>query len=135
MDNLKWDEGFSVGNKVLDDQHYKIFSLINKLNNANLCLPPEEIESHVLKNMIEYAKEHLLFEEKLLKRIQYPDYEFHVSLHKDYLLRVADLSMKLMENCDKKTQQEFLDYLHHWWKHHILIEDMKYKKFIKKLKS
>lgn len=64
-----WSDHFSVGYKELDDQHFKIISLINKLHESGFSLSPEEVDSGVLKEMVRYAKLHLSFEEILLKNV------------------------------------------------------------------
>jgi len=130
MDRVLWNDDYSVGNKELDDQHLKIFSLINDLVDKSGQVSCKDLNTSAIREMIRYAKEHLLFEERLLKEVKYPDYDSHVELHKEYLITVAELSMKLMKECDENTKNEFLTFLAHWWKNHILNEDMKYKSYI-----
>ena len=131
MNKIIWSDKFSVGIEELDDQHQRIIELINKLLDFNEELPCEVVTTNTLREMIRYARTHLIFEEKLLEKNNYPDYENHCSLHKQYLQDIAELSTNVTDNCNYETLKELLKYLVHWWENHILNEDMKFKEHLK----
>ena len=131
MEKIIWSDKFSVGIRELDEQHYKIINLINKLLDFDEKLPCEVVTTNTLREMIRYARTHLIYEEKLLKQNNFPDYEQHCSLHAKYLKDIAGLSESVSENCNIETLKELLNYLVHWWKNHILYEDMKFKVYLK----
>ncbi len=128
---INWDDDqYSVGNRVIDKQHKVIVQMLNKLiTEADLNVHSETVHD-TLADMLRYAKDHLDYEEALLKKINYADLNDHALLHWEYLESVSALSMKAADG-NKAVPKELIAYLTHWWNDHILIEDMQYKPFMK----
>jgi len=124
---IVWDDHkYSVGNKVLDNQHKKIVSMINELCENTLVDMHSEILHDTLNNMRLYMQEHLKFEEKLLAELGYQDLESHIILHTEYLEMFSEISMEAVEQ-DVSVVVDLQTFLLHWWENHILVEDMNYK--------
>jgi hemerythrin len=125
-----WRDECSVGVKALDQQHQKIFQLINNLiKHHNTNNVDSEIISEALNEMVKYVQEHLDYEEKLLKENNYPDFSEHVSSHIKYIEQVTRFSLNIM-NGDGNVPDELLQFLTNWWEQHILIEDQKYRSYL-----
>ena len=131
MDKLQkivWTDKFSVGNKKLDDQHFKIVSFINEL----IDMPEitnQTVALECIAKMLAYSKEHLEYEEKLLNENDYPDAAVHSVVHQFYVKKVENfLKMTFSDNDNFKS--EVLRFLKDWWTDHILEEDMKYRPFL-----
>ncbi|WP_419797717.1 MAG: bacteriohemerythrin [Terasakiella sp.] len=135
MKSIQWDiEKFSVGDKTLDNQHQKIVAMINNLiNESDLDIHSETLHD-TLAEMLKYSKDHLDYEEALLKKIGYERLEDHAQLHWEYLEMVSDLSMDTVTG-NKNVPSELITYLTHWLNDHILVEDMKYKPYMEKLSN
>lgn len=128
MEEIVWTEDFSVGVALLDEQHQRIVSLINKIIAYHGQDIEEEVIEEALKTMNAYAKEHFRTEEGLLLEHAYPDYKAHAEQHKAYVKKTFLLSTEnLLES--ETTPQKLKEYLIAWWKEHILVCDMKYKSF------
>jgi len=128
MNKIEWSEEYSVGVENLDSQHKKIIDYINILVEIRNISVASEAYHDILKLLMDYAKEHLDYEEKLLKENGYHGYENHSEFHSNYLERVTLLSMDAVEHIES-SKDELLNYLTSWWKEHILVEDMKFKPF------
>lgn len=131
MNNIEWTDEFSVGVQKLDKQHQKIIALINDLSDAQNS--PEKLDEvhDILFGMMEYSQYHLKYEETLLKKNDYPDFDSHQQYHLDYIRAFSNFSTDIIAGRTANVTTELLDYLNDWWKHHILEEDMKYKTFFK----
>ena len=130
MQEIIWNDDYSVGVQQLDEQHKKIISFINRLvNDTNLSVYSESL-NEALTEMLKYSIEHLRYEENLLKENDYPDFDSHKQFHEDYIKRSSEFSISAMDS-DYRVPTEVISYLRDWWEHHILEEDMKYKEFFK----
>ena len=128
MKKIIWDENYSVGVQELDEQHKKIIQFINDLiDNPTMGVRSEELHK-ILQQMFDYMKDHLLYEEKLLKEKNYPDLEAHVEIHELFVDRISELSDDAL-SIDNTVPVQLLSFLRNWWEHHVLEEDMKYKSF------
>ncbi|HWR04711.1 MAG TPA: hemerythrin family protein [Humidesulfovibrio sp.] len=123
MTPFQWDESMSVGDPMLDREHKVLVNLINKVLEISAG-PDRDVEiMHALTDMYLYAKEHFFDEEGLMQRLDYPDRERHIGLHRAFV----EKAQALTDDCLDGTLdfQEFADYLMHWLKRHIAEEDLK----------
>lgn len=131
--NLEWsDEKFSVKVDEIDEQHKKLFSFINRLDNLIKSDRSREELAVILNEMNEYAQYHFSTEEKYFDKFDYPESDEHKARHHQYEVKIAEYKERLgnLENADLiDFMYEVLDFLQDWWIGHILHEDMKYSKF------
>ena len=130
MQEIIWNDDYSVGVQQLDEQHKKIISFINTLVNDNNLSVHSESLNEVLTEMLKYSIEHLRYEENLLKENNYPEFDSHKQFHEDYIERSSEFSISAMDS-DYRVPTGVISYLRDWWEHHILKEDMKYKEFFR----
>ncbi len=128
---ISWNETYSVGNTEMDNQHKQLINIINKLFDSFKEGNAQEISSEILEEMIEYANFHLNSEEKLLYKFDYPEKENHEILHNEFRNKTEELKSMILENSED-AHYNLMDYLKKWWTNHILVEDMKYSKFLNK---
>jgi len=128
MDEIIWEESFSVGIKDLDEQHKQIIKMINTLINNKDAKVDSETISDVLTDLTKYAEHHFEKEEQYMKNYNYPEYSIHREQHKTFKLQVVTFCIETM--AEKETiPDEVLSYLKSWLINHILETDMKYKTF------
>lgn len=127
---INWNTTYSVGNTEMDNQHKKLIDIINKLFDSFKEGNAQKISSEILEEMIEYANFHLNSEEKLLYKYDYPEKENHEALHNEFREKTEELKSIISSNSED-AHYKLMDYLKKWWTNHILVEDMKYSKFIK----
>lgn len=124
---MVWNESYSVGVKELDQQHQKIFGIINRL--YEIMESPDiarELPS-IIDECIEYSNYHFETEEKYFRQFDYEEAEQHVQIHDDYRRHTAEF----LANYQKSSVSfsfGILDYLEKWWMDHINKLDKRYVK-------
>ena len=122
---IEWEDKFSVGISIIDEDHKKLIGLLNKAifvkeHNDN----PEEIRE-VLREMIKRFHTHFATEETYMKKFNYPDYQGHKEEHRDFTIETIAYQDKLIEG-DSQVANEILEYLKWWLVNHIQTTDKKY---------
>lgn len=128
MLKLIWSEIYSVGVPELDNQHKKIFTLLNTLIDIGEdSLSSEEI-SEALNEMTQYAYIHFDSEEKYMATIGFPDLKSHELEHHEFTEKTTEFCLDVMAGSEETTRK-IINYLSHWWVNHILKMDMAFKRF------
>lgn len=133
MDKMIWDPSFSVGAEMLDEQHKGFFAIINQLIEEPDAAYSSEKISDLLTSATKYAVEHFRDEEAYLEAIKYPDLQMHKMAHKKFLVKISNATMLVMEKKDGPT--DLLEYLSGWLVNHILVLDVKYKRWKEQAES
>ena len=133
---FKWDQKYSVGIDIIDEQHKKLFDIGEAIHNIIIkdSLSNEEYAlkaEGILLELKEYVIYHFTTEEELLKQYNYSDLESHMIQH--------DLFANYLENIDlirlKKNPSEYLYeimmFVSKWIFKHISTVDFKYINFLK----
>ncbi len=130
MDFFKWEDSYSVGVRKIDEQHKKLFDLINQLGNAMITGKGRDIISKLLKELKDYTVYHFTDEEKLMEDNGYPELLSHKDIHKNFVNKIKDFEKKNEEG-NLSLSVDLFNFLKDWLKGHILGTDMKYKEFFK----
>jgi hemerythrin len=128
MSYLKWTEAYSVNNAEIDEQHKKLFSLVNELHDAMKEHRGGDLLGTVIA-LVEYTDYHFKTEERLLRTCSYPAYDEHKEMHES-LTRRAQSMKEGFESGSTPTPIEVLLLIANWLNNHILDEDRKYKPYI-----
>ncbi|MDR0402538.1 MAG: bacteriohemerythrin [Treponema sp.] len=131
-----WDDRYSVGIQLIDDQHKKLIELTNDLYDA--CREgTEAVAAHfreAIHGTVAYVKYHFAAEEKLLEQVKYPDFAVHKKEHESFVIKVLE-DVKEFEEGKKFIPNVFVRYLKDWILAHIAVEDKKYAEYILRLKN
>jgi hemerythrin-like metal-binding protein len=123
----------SVGLPELDEDHRVLIRIINQLAES------EKNEDHVsvlrqsLYSLLRYAEFHFAREEKVLAVCEFPGMTHHKQEHRAFTDHMRKLAAALDDEelpAAEIVNQELLTYLRDWLNHHILIEDMSYRKLV-----
>ena len=122
---LEWDNKYSVGISIIDEEHKKLFGILNKAifakeHNDN----PEELRE-VLREMTNYALTHFRTEETYMKEFNYPEYQGHKEEHRDFSTGIIAYHEKVIKG-DYQIANEIIEYLNWWLVNHIQATDRKY---------
>lgn len=128
MEKIVWSDEFSVGVRVLDDQHKTLIHIVNKLIENPHELVDSMIISDALDEMTKYASQHFQLEEQLMEENGYPGFEQQKAQHKAFKTKLVRLCSAIRQH-EQEVPDILLNYLHEWWLHHILQEDMEYRSF------
>lgn len=127
MENrLIWDEQYNVGVDIIDREHKKLFSILNKLFDFG----HQEEKSHfacqeAIKYFKDHAMKHFADEETYMASIHYPGLDTHRRIHKDFRERMLPALEKELEltGFSEISIQHFLNVCAGWLIGHTLIED------------
>ena len=127
----EWSDELSVGVPSIDRQHKVLIGLINDLHNAMEAGTGAGEAKSVLKQLINYAKAHFIYEESLFMRYDYPATHEHLASHRNIEAKLAELKEKSSAS-DFDISQELMNFLKNWLNNHILKEDMGYSDILVK---
>ncbi|MDR1930134.1 MAG: bacteriohemerythrin [Treponema sp.] len=134
MELVAWSSTFSVGIKLIDDQHKELLKLTNDL--FNHCIGDEEAEEAYFKSIIDgavkYVKVHFATEEKIMLSTKFPGYMEHKREHDRFVLTVVQ-QVKDFEDGKKFILASFTRFLKDWILTHIAVMDKQYFQYFKKL--
>ena len=135
MSCAKWNDDYSLGIKAIDDQHKKLFGMINKLcsvlaedGNPRTFMGKgvqDNITEEILGEMTDYASDHFFLEEKYFQEFHYEKMEEHMAQHELFRLKVHSLKADL-DKRKESVAMETLAYLSNWFVEHILHFDREY---------
>ena len=128
---LKWDDTYSVYIEELDEQHKKLFAMINKFyemlekgNSSNVIL------TTVIAEMKKYAVQHFSREEHIMMLKGFPRLKNHQIRHKEFAEKVKQLETKIQKGAII-LPSEIAKFLKDWLVNHIKIEDKVYAEYFK----
>ncbi len=122
---LEWDDKYSVGISIIDEQHKKLFGIINKTIEAKEHSDDIEELQEVLEEMTQYALEHFETEESYMIVFNYPEYECHNEAHYGFITDTNAYFDRVV-NGDYHISNELIEYLKQWIVDHIQNTDRKY---------
>jgi hemerythrin len=126
---INFVEKLSVGNAVIDDQHKKLFSIINDLHGVMASGKARTAIYEILERLIDYTKTHFSSEQRLMVQYFYPDRKNHEAQHSELIRQVDDLKAKVQAGHITVTI-ETMDFLKKWLNNHILQTDKKFGEFL-----
>jgi hemerythrin len=133
---VKWSPTYSIGIRLVDEQHQGLIKLTNELFVS--CLQGGEIaNAHFLKAIretVQYVQYHFATEEAIQKRVNYPGYPAHKKEHESFVREVL-LSVSEFNSGKKFLPNKFAKYLRDWVLAHIAVSDKKLGMYILSLKE
>ena len=129
MDTITWKDSYSVGIAAMDEQHKKLFVLINSLNQAMSEGKGRELVGQVLNEMVDYTSKHFTAEEKLMEKYDYPGLTEQKNEHKAFIQKVDQMQQ------DAKSKNltisiEVSQFLRRWITDHIMGMDKNYGSYL-----
>lgn len=120
-----WKDEYAIGVFEIDEQHKRLFTLVERLQRAGDEGADREVVDAALRELIDYTKTHFGFEERLLLVHGYEDRDEHRKYHAKFVAGVLD-SKRDWEAGDPEVLGRLTAFLTDWLKEHILVEDMAY---------
>lgn len=127
---LIWEEKYSVGVELIDNQHKMMFSTINELLDTINTMPTTEKLTSIIDQLVQYKKYHFATEEKFFKEFNYEKTAEHMGLHQEFNERLNKIKE---ENGDNIIALAFalVDFLEDWLINHLMTADQDYKECFK----
>jgi len=113
----------------MDEQHKKLFALINQLHEAMSAGKGKTVIGQVLNEMLDYTRTHFTAEEKVLEKVGYPGLAEQKKEHGIYINKIVEMQQKLQAG-SLTVSMEASQFLRDWLTNHIMIVDKKYGSFL-----
>ena len=124
---LIWEDKYSVGVVEIDNQHKRMFAVINELLDAiNTNTAPEHL-GHIIESLVQYKIFHFETEEKYFREFKYEEAESYTAKHHEFNNKLTALKEKYPEYT-VEFAFELVDFLEDWLIDHLMVVDQKYKK-------
>ena len=120
-----WSEKYSVHVEKMDNQHKKLFDLINQLHEAMSTGKGNEVMEGILKGLRDYSITHFTEEEKYMASFGYSGLSEQKKMHKMFIDTIDEYEQRAT---DKKLglSIDVLHFLRDWLIQHIQSTDAKY---------
>jgi methyl-accepting chemotaxis protein/hemerythrin len=130
-DAMVWDQSFSTSIATFDDQHKKLFTMVNELSDSMQRKRSKDAIASVLQRLIEYTGSHFAAEEAAFKKAGYPDEVQHCQIHNDLVRQVLDLQQKFSSG-ETVLTNDVIQFLQNWLVNHIKGDDRRYGQHLSK---
>lgn len=123
---LVWQDRYNLGVEVIDKEHKKLFSILNKLFDFG---KQEEKSQWVCQEAVKYFRDHALQhfadEEAYMLSVNYEGFEVHRRIHKNFRERTLPALERELEltKYSEESINHFLSVCAGWMIGHTLIED------------
>jgi len=105
-----YDDSFDVGVASINDQHKRLFDLINNVDG-------NRGDGAAVKELLDYVVFHFKHEEDAFDRYNFADKESHKQLHDDFVAKASAVA---------EINDEVMAFVKSWLVHHIKKSDMTY---------
>jgi len=129
---LRWRSSFSCNIKEIDFQHSRLFEISSKLNILGPICNRIDFEDEILEvinELKEYTLYHFDYEEKLMEKFNYEEYNEHLREHEVFLAKVKEIEKDRSNFNRPEMVRSITEFLIDWITAHILKTDMKYREF------
>jgi len=123
---IHWEDRFSLGIPIIDDQHKELIKLANTLYNT--CRQGKEFVPEGFRKAacaaVEYVAVHFSTEEKIMERVKYPGMAEHKAEHQEFVKKILT-EVKNFEEGRAFVPNRFVVFLRDWILSHIALIDKK----------
>lgn len=123
MSFAPWSPDYETGHPDLDQQHKRLFGMVNDLHEAMARRHGREMLGPVLENLAAYTIEHFAMEESLMVATGYPEQERHARAHAALADQVSTFRQRYAAGY-LTLPSTLARFLADWLRHHIREEDM-----------
>lgn len=131
MDYIIWSEMLSVHVPYIDNQHKKLFNLINELYSALKDYNTEANIFQQLNDLIHYTEMHFKDEEDILDLIKLPQAKLkrHKRIHENIIEQMYKLNDQLVRG-EEEVLYNLEYFFNSWVIRHILVNDKEYQPYL-----
>lgn len=122
----EFKEEFRTGIESIDKEHAKLFEIADR---AYTTLMDEFIPDKydyivdILNELKDYAATHFKHEEEYMMSIHYKKLLSQKVMHNDFIEKLAEYDLNKLDENQKDTIIEILDFLNDWLVNHIMLSD------------
>lgn len=134
MSNIIWKESFSIGIRVIDDQHRKLMEIINELYDAQRIGTSQFIMNGVINRLEDYTIYHFKLEEEMQSLNLYPNFNQHIEEHQEFIGKLSKFKQDSIRN-NLLLSIKTIDFLKDWTINHILGSDREFGEYLRNLEA
>ena len=125
---FQWTPKFSVGVAEIDAQHKRLFEMTNAMFEAmKQTSGREQVLASVLRELVDYTKKHLAYEEQRLTQARYAALEQHKREHVKLMEQVKGFVDQYNAG-NRNILVQLTQFMQKWLVEHISQVDMLYSK-------
>ncbi len=131
MSFVDWSAAYTVNHARLDEQHQKLFRIINELHDAMFAKKGREFVSTTLRELVEYAGTHFAEEERLMEAHGFQGLAEHKAAHQALIKIVSDIEHRYHQSHESLGGEMIGFLVSDWLIKHILTMDKQYAPYMK----
>lgn len=129
MTELPWKLRYELGIPLIDEQHKRIFFLLNRLHEVVAGSQPRAEVEQVLEDLVRQTQEHFRTEERFMAEMKFPGIEEHRGQHGKLEDGLYGLMVRFRDG-DASMAMLVTTYLGSWLRHHIREGDKAYADYL-----
>jgi hemerythrin len=130
MAELIWSTAISVNVKLIDDQHKKLFEILNRALLMKERGADREEMIDVLRELADYSDYHFRTEDNYMLDNNYPLFQNHRREHGQYLRKLGAL-LQAYEKAEAGLPDEISAFLEQWLLKHVSESDQRYARYFR----
>lgn len=132
MAQCAWNEGYSVGDAVLDSDHRILISVMGQLHEAVDTGQSRDVVGSVLNVLADYAEHHFRREEDMLAAAGFPELDDHRAQHGRMMATMRAMRERYQAGDSGILGEEVLALINKWLTDHIMVSDKSYKPWLER---
>jgi hemerythrin-like metal-binding protein len=133
MSFVDWSAAYTVNHAGLDEQHQKLFNIINSLHEAMFAKKGREAVATAIHELVDYTKTHFAEEERQMQAAGYPGLAEHKAVHTGLIRKVSEIEKKFNQSKDAMGGEVIGFLVSDWLIKHILSMDKQYAPYLKNI--
>jgi hemerythrin len=121
---LEWQDSYRTGETEIDSQHRALFEDVAKV----LAAQDRDELLHCTLELVRNTQAHFVYEEKVMRRIVYPEINSHFKQHTDLMSKVTSFSERVANGAVNNADVE--EFIIGWLLDHIKSSDAKLATYI-----
>lgn len=123
IQQLKWDDSFSVGSEDIDLQHHYFLNLINRIIKEVEIQSSEKYLEDLMDELSTYARFHFTSEETMMIHTAYPKYEEHKKHHRQLIGHLSLEEYNVLKAQTQEKKERIISFLIEWFLQHTQGDD------------
>lgn len=114
---ITWRDAFKINLPEIDNEHKHLFSLVARLELANI--------GPTIDELLTYVVTHFSHEQQLMETSGYPAFDEHLKLHEQFSGAVADF-LGAGDEWTAERVEDLRKFLNRWLIGHIMTHDLRF---------
>ena len=129
MAYIDWTDSYRVNVKLMDDQHKRLFELIDEYYEGISQKKHKEALGKIMQGLLDYTQYHFGDEEKLMLQSGYAGYPEQKAEHDYFISTIQDYQKRITEG-KLLLSLEITNFLKDWLVKHSQVKDKEYGPFL-----